>query len=71
MLCQLHMIVESLFTEVTREGFVLFLGVGVDDVDVEVLLHLKPFAAVLAQVVVECGMHISVVLLLQRQRIDL
>ena len=64
MLCQLHMIVEPLFAEVAREGFVLFLGVGVDDVDVEVLLHLKPFAAVLAQVVVKCCMDISVVLLL-------
>jgi hypothetical protein len=39
--------------------------VRIDDVDVQVLLHLEPLAAVLAQVVVEGGVHVPVVLLLK------
>ena len=64
MLSELHVIVEPFFAEVAGKGLVLLECVSVDDVDVEVLLHLETLAAVLAQVVVERRVNVAVMLLL-------
>ena len=67
-LCELHVVVESLLAEVARERLVLLGRVRVDDVDLEVLLELEALAAVLAQVVVERGVNVAMVLLLFKEK---
>ena len=67
-LCELHVVVESLLAEVARERLVLLGRVRVDDVDLEVLLELEALAAVLAQVVVERGVNVAMVLLLFNEK---
>jgi hypothetical protein len=64
MLRQLHVVVESFLAEVARERLVLLGRVRVDDVDLEIFLKLEALAAVLAQVVVERRVNVTVVLLL-------
>ena len=65
---ELHVVVESLLAEVARERLVLLGRVRVDDVDLEVLLELEALAAVLAQVVVERGVNVAMVLLLFKEK---
>ena len=65
---ELHVVVESLLAEVARERLVLLGRVRVDDVDLEVLLELEALAAVLAQVVVERGVNVAMVLLLYKEK---
>ena len=62
------MVVESLLAEVARERLVLLGRVRVDDVDLEVLLELEALAAVLAQVVIERGVNVAMVLLLFKEK---
>ena len=65
---ELHVVVEPLLTEVARERLVLLGRVRVDDVDLQVLLELEALAAVLAQVIVERGVNITVMFLLLKEK---
>ena len=71
MLRELHVIVESFLTEVAGKGFVLLGSVRVDDVNVQVLLHLEPLATVLTQVVVERRVDVAVMFFLVKFKLSL
>ena len=65
------MIVEPFLTEVAGKGFVLLGSVRVDDVYVQVLLHLEPLATVLTQVVVERRVDVAVMFFLVKFKLSL
>ena len=70
-----HMNKYGMFRDVSQNQvrlhcYYLLRCVGINDVDVQILLHLEAFAAVLAQVVVKGSMNVAVMFLLTMTSYD-
>ena len=70
-----HMNKYGMFRDVSQNQvrlhcYYLLRCVGINDVDVQILLHLEAFAAVLAQVVVKGSMNVAVMFLLTMKSYD-